>query len=186
MVIGACHLLTEILDLTFPVVIAGGLDIGDNVVGMVEIVDNYTKCKVDPFPMRLSGAVGVNGIVCGGQSHDILTVFSSCWHLNPSGTWTSGEDMLERRYWFSLTKVEDEVIAIGGIATSGLSLKSTEKYSLRNDVGWSRIQYAPKFINRHCTVMLNTSYLMIIGGAGIAQVNSYQQTRYLFYTCKEY
>ena len=174
MLINAFHISNEILDLTFLVVIAGGRDIGHNLVDIVEIVDNNTNCKVDPFPARLTGAVGVNGMICGGQSYN-FDVLSSCWHLNPSGAWASGEDMLERRYWFSLTKVEDEVTAIGGIATSGLSLKSTEKYALRNDVGLSRIQYAPKFINRHCTVMLNTSYLMIIGGFQSSEVNLNQQ-----------
>ena len=165
---------TDILDLTFPVVIAGGENTGNDEVDITEVVDNYTNCKVDRLPMQLSGAAGINGMICGGYDYN-MDIVSSCWHLNPSGAWTSGEDMLERRDEFSLTKVEDEVIAIGGTTTSSLGLKSTEKYSLRNDVGWSRIQYAPKFINRHCTVMLNTSYLMIIGGFQSSEVNLNQQ-----------
>ena len=82
--------------------------------------------------------------------------------------------MLERRTRFTLSKVQDEIIAIGGLSTNFVSLRSVEKYSLRKDEGWSRMKDAPTTINRHCTVMLNTSYLMVIGG-NQNQVNSNPQ-----------
>ena len=164
---------TEILDLTLPVVIAAGQDTGTNMLDIVELVDNNTNCKVDPFPTRLANAVGINGLVCGGEDYD-GNILSSCWQLNPSGTWTSGEDMLERRRLFTLSKVQDEIIAIGGRTTSNVVLRSVEKYSLRKDEGWARMKDAPTIIDSHCTVMVNTSYLMAIGG-NQNQVNSNPQ-----------
>ena len=158
--------------MTFSVVIAGGENTGFNEVDNVEVADKNTNCKVDKFPTRLHSAVGINGMICGGQSYNHY-VLSSCWHLNPDGTWTAGEDMLERRTLFTLSKVQDEIIAIGGQTTSNVALRSVEKYSLRKDEGWSRMKDAPTTIDRHCTVMLNTSYLMVIGGQQF-EVNSNQ------------
>ena len=174
MLIKSSFMSTEILDLTLPVVITAGYDIGSNKLDIVELVDNNTNCKVEPFPTRLARAVGINGMVCGGEDYD-LNVLSSCWQLNPSGTWTSGENMLERRTRFTLSKVQDEIIAIGGQTTNYIGLRSVEKYSLRKDEGWSRMKDAPTTIARHCTVMLNTSYLMAIGGSQNGQVNSNPQ-----------
>ena len=114
---------TEILDRTLPVVIAAGHDTGNHELDIVELVDNNTNCKVDPFPTRLAKAVGINGMVCGGEDYD-LNILSSCWQLNPSGTWTAGEDMLERRMLFTLSKVQDEIIAIGGRTTNDGGLRS--------------------------------------------------------------
>ena len=163
---------TQILDRTFPVVIVGGLNTGSNEVDIVEVVDSNTNCEVDGISTQLSGASGINGMMCGGEDYN-YNILSSCWNLNPNGTWTSGEDMLEPRTYFSLNKVEDEIIAIGG-RTSNIALRSIERLLLTKDEGWSRMNDAPIAIERHCTLMLNASYLMIIGGYQNAQVNSKQ------------
>ena len=166
---------TQIVDRTFPVVIAGGVIGGNNqVVDMVEVVDSNTNCEVDGISTQLSGASGINGIMCGGQDYN-YNILSSCWNLNPNGTWTSGEDMMEPKKHFSLNKVEDEIIAIGGKTTSIVNLRSIERLLLTNDEGWSRMKDAPLEIDSHCTLMLNTSYLMIIGGDQNSQVNSNEQ-----------
>ena len=149
--------------MTFSVVIAGGENTGFNEVDNVEVADKNTNCKVERIPIQLSGAAGINGMICGGHDYN-LNVLSSCWHLNPGGTWIAGEDMLERRHYFSLGKVEDEVIAIGGLKDHLIGLRSIEKYSLKKDEGWSRLNDGPNKIHFHCTVTLNTSYLMVIGG----------------------
>ena len=164
---------TEIIDLMVPVIIACGRDRADNLLDVVEFVDNNTNCKVDSFPTKLSGAVGINGFVCGGSIIDIASErrFSGCWYLNPSGKWTAVKDMLTRRKHFTLSKVEDEIIAIGGADTSQFTLKSIETYSLSNNTGWSRMKDAPRRIIHHCTVMLNASYLFVIGGNQQSQVN---------------
>ena len=73
-----------------------------------------------------------------------------------------------------MTAVEDEVILIGGFTThnSGPTPTAVEKYSLAKREGWSTMKNAPTTINRHCTVMHNTSFLMVIGGNQNSQVNS--------------
>ena len=165
---------TQILDRTSPVVIVGGAIGGNNAVDVVEVVDSNTNCEVDGISTQLSGASGINGMMCGGEDYS-FNILSSCWNLNPNGTWTRGEDMMEPRRRFSLTKVEDEIIAIGGQTNFYVGLRSIERLLLTNDEGWSRMKDAPININRHCTVMLNASYLMIIGGYHNNQVNSNQQ-----------
>ena len=140
---------------------------------IVEVVDNNTNCKVNDLSTQLSGASGINGMICGGHDYN-FNVLSSCWNLNPNGTWSSGEDMIEPKTLFTLNKVEDEIIAIGGQTTSSVLLRRIDRLILINDEGWSRMKDAPIYINRHCTVMLNASYLMIIGGSQNSQVNSKQ------------
>ena len=105
------------------------------------------------------------------EEKNTIILFSSCWRLNHNGTWIAGKDMLEPRRHFSLSMVEDEIFAIGGSTTSYSVLRSVEKYSLSNDEGWLKMTDAPIGIHKHCTVMLNTSYLMIIGGNQNNQVN---------------
>ena len=121
--------------------------------------------------MKLLRATGINGMICGGQDYKRDEV-SSCWQLNPNGTWTAGEQILEKRSDFTMTEVEDEVILIGGVTTNNRLLSDVEKYPLRKHEGWSKMNDAPKSIYRHCTVMLNTSFLMVIGGIQNSQVNS--------------
>ena len=152
-----------ILDLTFPVVLAGGQDIGNNELNDVEVLDNNTNCKADPIPIKLDGAAGINGMLCGGRDYT-LNMLSSCWYLNPNGTWNAGADMLEKRLYFTMTAVENEVIVIGGRTTNNVALKGVEKYSLGKHEGWSKMKDAPRTIQRHCTVLYNTTYLMVVGG----------------------
>ena len=72
--------------------------------------------------------------------------------------------------YFTFSKVQDEIIAIGGITTNLVGLRSVEKYSLRKDEGWSRMKDAPTILSQHCTVLVNTTYLMVIGGYQGTQV----------------
>ena len=154
--------------------IVGGEDVGYNMLDIVEVVDNYTNCKADPFPMKLSYAVGINGTICGGESPTNFgdyRILSSCWHLNPNGTWTSGKDMVEARSYFSINKVDDEMFVIGGDTPSTACV---EKYSLSKDEYWLCSPHSPRHLNNHCAVTLNTSYIFITGGSQPDQVNSNQ------------
>ena len=172
---------TQILDRTVPVVIAGGLNwTGEYPLDIVEVVDSNTNCGVDRIPTQLRSTPGINGMMCGGRDNND-NILSSCWNLYPNGTWTSGNDMLEPRIYFSLNKVEDEIIAIGGETTSKVPLRSIERLLLTNDEGWSRMKDAPIYITSHCTVMVNASYLMIIGGQQNVRVNSEQLLNYSKY-----
>ena len=169
MLIKLPYISTAILDLSLPVVIAGGQVTGGSLLDDVDVVDNNTNCKVDPIPIKLYGAAGINGMICGGEDYH-LNIHSSCWHLNASGAWTVGEDMLIRRKFFTMTKVADRVIAIGGQTTSGIVLNTAEKYSLIKDEKWSYMKDAPTSIRKHCTVPINTTYVMVIGGIQNQQV----------------
>ena len=140
----------------------------------VEVVDNNINCDVQPIPMELYGSAAIDEMICGGETIG-FNILSSCWHLNPNGTWTAGKNMLERRLHLTLSKVEDKIIAIGGVTTNHvgqiIALKSIEQYSLVENDGWLRMKYSPVKIYGHCTVMLNTSHLMVLGGYQDDQVN---------------
>ena len=127
-------------------------------------MDNNIDCQVDPLPTNVDRAAGVNTMICGGEDYD-NKARSSCWRLNPSGTWAAGEDMLEKRKAFTMTAIREEVIVIGGTTTYNVALKSVLKYSLKNLGGWSKMKEAPLTIDRHCTVKFNTSHLMFTGGS---------------------
>ena len=163
MSIKSSFISTEILDITFPVVLAVGQDIGNNELNDVEVLDNNTNCKAEAIPIKLANAAGINRMICGGQDY-ALNILSSCWYLNPNGTWNTGADMLRKRTLFTMTLVEDEVIVIGGRTTRNVALQGVEKYSLGKHEGWSKMKDAPRNINRHCTILFNTTYLMVIGG----------------------
>ena len=163
MLMKSSSISTEVLDITLPVVITGGKVFGGSLLDDVDVVDNNTNCKADVIPMKLFGAAGINGMICGGEDYNLNTI-SRCWQLNPSGAWTVGEDTLERRMYFTMTKVADGVIAIGGRTTGNLVLKTIEKHSLIKDEKWSNMTDAPTTLAGHCTVLINTTYLMVIGG----------------------
>ena len=155
----------EVIDHDHPIVIVGGRDISMNEVDVVEVLDNNTYCNADTFPTKIFGAEGINGMICGGNSYDHngLVVHSGCWRINPNGTWTSVKNMLEARTEFSLSKAEDDVIAIGGESQYNSFLSSVEKYSSKSKT-WYRMRDAPTEISFHCTVMVNKSNLLVIGG----------------------
>ena len=134
-----------------------------HILDNVEVVDSNTDCQVDPLPISLSGAAAISTMICGGRDQ-YLNTHATCWHLNPNGTWTAGEDMLVNRRVLTMTTVEQDVIVIGGATRNHAGIKSVEKYSLRKDKRWSEMKDAPRIIYQHCTVKLNTSYLMVTGG----------------------
>ena len=105
----------------------------------VEVVDNYTNCMADRIPTKVYAAAAISGMVCGGLDYE-LNDLSSCWHLNPNGTWTAGEQMLEKRFDFTMTAVEDEIIVIGGQTKYNEGLNSiVEHYNVLGDleiIGW--------------------------------------------------
>ena len=138
----------------------------------VEVLDNNTNCKADTIPSKLVGAAGINGMICGGEDY-ALNVLSSCWYLNPNGTWNNGVNMLKKRTYFTMTAVENEVIVIGGLTTYYVGLKGVEKYSLGKHEEWSKRKDLPTLISRHCTVLINTTYLMVTGGHQEVEVIKY-------------
>ena len=149
----------------------GGEDDDQNTLDIVEVIDGNTDCKVNDFPIRLYMMSGINGTICGGERKvSSYGALSSCWYLNPNGTWTPDKDILESRVLFSMNKVDDQIFVIGGrdprtgSPDTGNNPSSIEKYSLVKDNGWSRMRDAPIWIYGHCTVLFNASNLFITGG----------------------
>ena len=138
------------------VIIAGGLDSNFlSNIDLVELVDAKMKCKIDPLPLKLSGAQGVDGMICGGRERKIDSYTyderfnSKCWSLNPNGTWTEVKPMNESRAHFALIRIANEVFAIGGISENKIPLATVEKCSIKKGCKWSRVKDAPRHIHGH-------------------------------------
>jgi len=118
-------------------------------------------------------------VFCGGSTTfndnnkhvDQWGATNMCYSLPtvPPITWsTTFPAMKKERAWFSLTKVNAyEMIAVGGIDSSGRANDKMEKYSFITN-SWT---YLPTTLSArfgHCTVHYSTgrkSYLIVIGGS---------------------
>ena len=107
-------------------------------------------------------------MVCGGIAHTSSS--SSCWHLTPNGTWEAGPDLVEKMQYFSMTAVGDRIIVIGGASTRNKGLNGVLKYHTGKKHGWERMKNAPRLMIRHCAVLINATYVMVIGGQQNNQV----------------
>ena len=134
-----------------------------------EYIDRHTSCKVGNLPMKSMGTAAADGIICGGFTFDqgingVARPNSACVELNTNGTWTNIEPMLERRAYFTLTKISDIIIAIGGLGPE--RSRSVESRFSKSDSVWSFRKNSPITLLEHCTIQLNTSHLMVLGGRG--------------------
>ena len=162
----------------------------------VAYIHELNTCNVQPYPMGVFGAAGANGTVCGGRTNnqDVSTVdgalSNECWKLNLFGEWTPFKKMWKSRSMFTLTQVANEMFAIGGkgvrMGDSNLynSLRSIEKISLKPEGNWKLMRAMPMHIQNHCTVAINDSFLMVIGGASKWVISeNIQQTISISYCC---
>ena len=176
-----------------PIIVVGGRRYDErSAENKVEIFEDKVSCFVEQFPTRIQAAAGDNGYICGGtvgntppdiNNKRIMNEYNTelakqCWHLEPSGNWIAIQKMFYRRKEFTLTAVKEELFAIGGVLYDGqyeaehLAYErymwrrtEVEKYSIKGTNGsWSKMGLAPFAINGHCTVKLNNTHLMVIGG----------------------
>ena len=177
-------------EISFPVVIVGGLDrFSPNKARQdAKYIDTFTNCKVENLPEALHGAAAVDRIICGGILHsELLATYpqSTCIMLNEWGHWINISSMLEARADFTLSKINKDIIAIGGFSrpiTNGTlgyrAIYSVESLSLNADNGWRFRKNSPTYLLRHCTIQLNSSHLMVIGGSQGNEVNLIKNNQY--------
>ena len=133
-------------------------------IGNVELFDERRKCKIDNLPMDISDAAVVDNIICGGKIETPkLEVTNACIQLLRNGSWVFTHPMKERRYMFTMTKIGSDIIAIGGINYGG-KIKVLSTIEKLNSTGWYQLSDAPVPMARHCTMMINSTFLLITGG----------------------
>ena len=173
-----------------PIIVVGGKRYDErSAENKVEIFEDKVSCFVEQFPTRIQAAAGDSGYVCGGtvdntapdiHNKRIMNEYNTelakqCWHLEPSGNWYAIPNMFYRRKEFTLTAVKEELFAIGGVLYEGQDMANgerhtwrrteVEKYSIKGNNGsWSKMGVVPFAMYGHCTVKLNNTHLMVIGG----------------------
>ena len=175
--------------------IVGGSS-ADGISGMdrATYINEYiSNCNVEPYPSKVYASAAANGIVCGGWIFDKIdsrfgdkSVTNKCWKLNPTGDWKEFKSMERERAHHTLTRVGDFIFAIGGWGYTHSYLKMTkgkfeynsyqplrtvERFPINNMEGnWTFMSQMGPTVRFHCTVALNDSFLMVIGGAMSNQV----------------
>ena len=134
-------------------------------IGNVQLFDERRNCKIDNLPMDISDAAVVDNIICGGTIETPkLEVTNACIQLLRNGNWAFTHPMKERRFMFTMTKIGSDIIAIGGMNHDG-RIKALSTIEKLNSAGWFQLSDAPVPMARHCTMMINSTFLLITGGA---------------------
>jgi len=119
-----------------------------------------TQCDLPDFPIEIIGAVGFNTakglVICGGEGE------KRCFILTPQNQWMPFPNMSTVRCLASATEVNnDETLIIGGYDENGNKLNTTELISSSGSVKGKDF---PTTISSHCTIKINSTHGLVIGG----------------------
>ena len=140
----------------------------------IEIIDlelATTTCNILPdFPMNLIGSIGGLGfedkpIICGG-SDETSSYINKCYSLNES-EWMPSPNMLSVKTYAAVSVSPNLTSAHKLIVTGGLlsSTASTNTVEGLTPNGWETLPPSlPANIYLHCSVLVNSTTLMVIGG----------------------
>ncbi len=150
------------------------------ITGNTEVIDlesPITTCKTLPnFPLNVSGAFGGlgfedNPIICGGS--DTSTSYSNkCYSLKAS-EWISSPDMKSGKAYAAVLVSPNVTTLAKLFVTGGFNSSSyLNTIDVLTPNGWKTLpQSLPINVDLHCSVYVNSTTMMIIGG--------YQSTRWL-------
>lgn len=140
----------------------------------VEIIDlesPTTTCRILPdFPTNVTGAIGGlgyedNPIICGG-SVTSTSYSNKCYSLNVS-EWISSPDMRSAKAFAAVSVSPNQtstskLFVTGGQISSSSFLNTAEALTPN---GWKTLPPSlPVNIHMHCSVFVNSTTLMVIGG----------------------
>ena len=174
-------------------IVGGSSD--DGISGMDSVIyinEFMSNCNVKPYPSKVYASAAAYGIVCGGWIFDMIGsrfgdkyITNKCWKLKPTGDWKEFKSMARERAHHTLTRVGNFIFAIGGwgythsyvkiISKLGYNshrpLRTVERFPINIMEGnWTPMSPMGPTVRSHCTVALNDSFLMVIGGAMNNQV----------------
>jgi hypothetical protein len=147
--------------------ICGGFDPDTDTCEVINLSSSASTCKNPPnFPAKVWGAIGGPGfkgnpIICGGFQNDVRS--NKCYSLE-NNEWVSSASMNSVRMYAAATQLQDgKLLVTGGWDASLSDLNSAE---MLTEEGWeSNIPSLPVIINGHCMVTVNSTTVMVIGGA---------------------
>ena len=156
------------------------------VINLDESNPSLTCPNLRDFPLHLSGGIGqlYRGVpvVCGGEDGEGE---ASCeCHQLQNGNWIRTAPLSECRLWatsatFTTTSGEQIMLVTGGTNVKNNPLKSVESY---NGHFWNQLDYVdlPMQSFDHCSVRINDSLLLVIGGLRVNYYASASAKTYFF------
>jgi N-acetylneuraminic acid mutarotase len=139
----------------------------------VEIIDlesPTTTCRILPdFPTNVTGAIGGlgfqdNPIICGGLNAS-TSYTNKCYSFNVS-EWIPSPNMMSAKAYAAVSVSPNRTTSTKLFVTGGLNSSSflNTIESLTPD-GWKTLPpFLPVNIHMHCSVFVNSTTLMVIGG----------------------
>ena len=132
--------------------------------------EKYSTCRLDdlPEPIECHSAIrtDIGLLYCGGYTNSGFS--NNCFRLASNGSWIRYSPLQKARSCFSMTHINTSLIAIGGQShTYGVirhtSTKSYERIEFNQENQWKKGNL-PFAIEDHCSVSINSTVVMIIGG----------------------
>ena len=119
------------------------------------------QCPLQDFPLYLEGAVGFitaqDPVLCGGRG-DLIS--NQCYVFNKG--WMPWKNMTSVRAFASSIRISShKTLIIGGFDENENALKTTE---LMSASGAEEANDFPVKVYRHCTLKINSTHGLIIGG----------------------
>jgi hypothetical protein len=148
-------------------------------IEVIELKSDFPICKNLPnFPVALYGSIGGLGyqdtpLICGGRNYDGYHS-RGCYSLE-GNEWTRWSYLNSARAWAAVSTSpfpSRKLIVTGGFDGNS-ELNSVEVLS---DQGWRNFtQLLPVTMSHHCSVLVNATTLMVIGGSqgGRTSPNTY-------------
>ena len=117
-------------------------------------------------------------LMCGGHDSNGDSL-SNCWRLEPFGKWIEFQNMLEKRDNFTINGIEEHIIVIGGSQTTQNGKRAlTHVEKCNSSKRWIRAADLPEPLYLHCTVNINKTTLMVVGGKNNREVDLYFKCRF--------
>ena len=138
-----------------------------NEVEVIDLEISSTTCEnVANFPFALSGAVGglkdvSNPLICGGYPYN-----KDCYLLNDDGEWEAFGLMNEMRLYAALSQSPYPTEGQSFFVTGGMDEAEnvTKTVEILKGNKWDESPEMPVELRYHCTVLLNSTTVMVIGG----------------------
>jgi len=161
---------------------------------IIDLNSPATTCNpLQDFPFGLEGAFGGLGfqdkpIICGGyNNYPKYSNLKECYSLEDNG-WTSAPGLNTEKVWAAVSPSPYPSGDQRFFVTGGKHDKHNENSSLNTaevltEEGWKTLpQTLPVRISKHCSVLVNSTTVMVIGGEQNARQSS---DTYLFNTENE-
>jgi hypothetical protein len=152
-----------------------------NTIEIIDLKSTLTTCKnLAIFPLELLGSIGGLGfqdkpLICGGR-HANWSGSNKCFSLK-GNEWIEASSLNTETFYAAVSPSpypsnDQKLFVTGG--------RNTNTVKVLTDQGWKTLpQSLPAKVTGHCSVLVNSTTVMVIGGS---QNNSISSKTYSFNT----